>query len=61
MIDGLIDIALSREHFAQRVVEDGSDGILDPDHVAEAYWWLHNQPRDAWTFELGLRPAAERW
>jgi hypothetical protein len=61
VIDGLIDIAFSREHFAQRVVEAGSDGSLNPDHVAEAYWWLHNLPCDAWTFELGLRPAAERW
>jgi NADP-dependent 3-hydroxy acid dehydrogenase YdfG len=61
VIDGLIYIAFSREHFAQRVIEAGSDGILNSDHVAEAFWWLHNQPRDAWTFELDLRPAAERW
>lgn len=61
VIDGLIDIAFSREHFAQRVIEAESDGILNSDHVADAFWWLHNQPRDAWTFELDLRPAAERW
>lgn len=61
VIDGLIYIAFSREHFAQRVIEAGSDGILNSDHVADAFWWLHNQPRDAWTFELDLRPAAERW
>lgn len=61
VIDGLIYIAFSREHFAQRVIEAESDGILNSDHVADAFWWLHNQPRDAWTFELDLRPAAERW
>ena len=61
VIDGLIYIAFSREHFAQRVIEAESDGILNSDHVADAFWWLHNQPRDAWTFELNLRPAAERW
>jgi NAD(P)-dependent dehydrogenase (short-subunit alcohol dehydrogenase family) len=61
IIDGLIDTAFSREHFAQRVAAAGPDGILDPDHVAEAYWWLHRQPRDAWTFELDLRPSVERW
>ena len=61
VIDGLIDTAFTRAHFAQRVEEAGPDGILNPDHIAEAYWWLHQQPRDAWTFELDVRPSAERW
>jgi hypothetical protein len=35
-------------------------------HVAHvifdgACWFLHQQPRDAWTFELDLRPWSERW
>ena len=37
------------------------DSLVDPDSIAAAYWFLHQQPRDAWTFELDLRPAAERW
>jgi NAD(P)-dependent dehydrogenase (short-subunit alcohol dehydrogenase family) len=61
VIDGLIDTAFSREHFAQRVADAGPDGVLNPDHIAQAYWWLHSQPRDAWTFELDLRPSLERW
>ena len=61
IIDGLIDTAFAREHFAQRVSDAGPDGILNPEHIAEAYWWLHQQPRDAWTFELDLRPSLERW
>jgi NAD(P)-dependent dehydrogenase (short-subunit alcohol dehydrogenase family) len=61
IIDGLIDTAFARENFAQRVAEVGPDGILNPDHIAEAYWWLHQQPRDAWTFELDLRPSVEQW
>ena len=61
VIDGLIDTAFAREHFAQRVAAVGPDGILDPDHIADAYWWLHRQPRDAWTFELDLRPSVENW
>ncbi len=61
VIDGMIDTAFTRENFAQRVDELGPDGILNPDHIAEAYWWLHRQPRDAWTFELDLRPSVERW
>ncbi len=61
VIDGLIDTAFARANFAQRVDELGPDGILNPDHIAQAYWWLHSQPRDAWTFELDLRPSVERW
>lgn len=61
VIDGLIDTAFAREHFAQRVADAGPDGILNPEHIANAYWWLHQQPRDAWTFELDLRPSVERW
>ena len=61
VIDGLIDTAFAREHFAQRVADGGSDSILSPDHIADAYWWLHQQPRDAWTFELDLRPSVEPW
>ena len=29
--------------------------------VADAYWYVHSQPRDAWTFELDLRPGIEKW
>jgi NAD(P)-dependent dehydrogenase (short-subunit alcohol dehydrogenase family) len=61
IIDGLIDTAFARENFAQRVADAGPDGILNPEHIAQAYWWLHQQPRDAWTFELDLRPSVERW
>jgi NAD(P)-dependent dehydrogenase (short-subunit alcohol dehydrogenase family) len=61
IIDGLIDTSFTREHFAQRVADVGPDGILNPDHIAEAYWWLHQQPRNSWTFELDLRPSVEHW
>jgi len=37
------------------------DLILNPNHIAENYVRLHHQPRDAWTFELDLRPYGETW
>jgi short-subunit dehydrogenase len=61
VIDGAIDTAFIRENFPARYAEKDRDGILSPDHIAEAYWYLHSQPRDAWTFELDLRPWTERW
>ncbi len=37
------------------------DTLMDPASIGEAYWMLHRQPRDAWTFELDLRPYGETW
>lgn len=59
IIDGAIDTAWIAENFPQRYALKGQDGILDPDHIADAYWMLHSQPRDAWTHELDLRPWME--
>lgn len=59
VIDGAIDTAWIAENFPQRHALKDRDGILDPDHIADAYWMLHSQPRDAWTHELDLRPWME--
>jgi NAD(P)-dependent dehydrogenase (short-subunit alcohol dehydrogenase family) len=61
VIDGAIDTAFIRENFPAKYAEKDQDGILAPEHIADAYWYLHSQPRDAWTFELDLRPWSERW
>ena len=61
VVDGAIDTAFIRDNFPDRYAEKDQDGILSPSHIAEAYWYLHGQPRDAWTFELDLRPWSERW
>ncbi len=61
VIDGAIDTDFIRESFPERYGLKDQDGILNPDHIAENYWHLHNQPRDAWTHELDLRPWSERW
>jgi len=61
VIDGAIDTEFIRETFPERYALKDEDGILNPDHIAENYWHLHSQPRDAWTHELDLRPWTERW
>lgn len=61
VIDGAIDTDFIRDSFPERYALKDQDGILNPDHIAENYWNLHNQPRDAWTHELDLRPWSERW
>lgn len=61
LIDGAIDTEFVREHFPERYALQEIDGILNPDHIAENYWFLHSQPRTAWTFEMDLRPYMEPW
>lgn len=61
VIDGAIDTAFIRDNFPEKHAEKARDGILSPEHIADSYWYLHTQPRDAWTFELDLRPWMERW
>lgn len=61
VVDGAIDTAFIRDSFPERYALKEQDGILDPAHIADSYWFLHTQPRDAWTFELDLRPWIERW
>jgi len=61
IIDGMIDSARVRERFPERVAQLPADGMLKPADIAEVYWQLHQQPRDAWSFEIDLRPWAEKF
>jgi short-subunit dehydrogenase len=61
VIDGAIDTEFIQSTFPERYALKEQDGILNPEHIAENYWHLHAQPRDAWTFELDLRPYMEKW
>jgi NAD(P)-dependent dehydrogenase (short-subunit alcohol dehydrogenase family) len=64
VIDSGVDTAWVRE----RITASGRDPetlppdtLMKPASVGEAYWSLHQQTRDAWTFELDLRPHRETW
>ncbi|QKE65010.1 SDR family oxidoreductase [Aquipseudomonas campi] len=61
VVDGAIDTAFIRDSFPEMYARKEQDGILNPEHIADNYWFLHAQPRDAWTFELDLRPWIEKW
>ncbi len=61
VVDGAIDTDFIRTTFPAIYAKKEQDGILNPEHIADNYWHLHAQPRDAWTFELDLRPWQERW
>jgi NAD(P)-dependent dehydrogenase (short-subunit alcohol dehydrogenase family) len=40
---------------------DKPDSLLDPDAIAQSYLHVLNQPRNAWTWEIELRPWAEKF
>ena len=33
-----------------------TEGLMDTNEMAEAYWKLHTQGKRAWTWEIDLRP-----
>jgi hypothetical protein len=66
VIDAGVDTAFVRERIRQRGGEEAlanlpADQLMNPQSIAETYWHLYGQPRDAWTFELDLRPYREAW
>ena len=63
VIDAGVDTAWVREMRKKTsgVEAFEADVLMRPESIAETYWNLHLQTRDAWTHELDLRPFAERW
>lgn len=66
IIDAGVDTAFVRDRIvaargAEALEQLAPDTLMDPASIAEAYWRLHQQTRDAWTFELDLRPFGETW
>src|SRR5438477_2817134 len=54
----VIDGGISRG--AQDTRRDrGPDGLLEPAAIAETYLYVHDQPRNAWSWEIELRPSVE--
>ncbi len=39
----------------------GTDGLLQPDSIAETYYSFWRQTRDAWAWEIELRPWVEKF
>jgi len=65
LIDAGVDSAAIHQRMKAATGIDASD--IPPDSltrtssIAEAYWFVHQQSRDGWSFELDLRPSIEKW
>ena len=61
----IVDGGLAGERIKQRLsdfeerVKEGK--LINIEYVTEAYMFLYNQSKDAWTFELDVRTSQENW
>jgi NAD(P)-dependent dehydrogenase (short-subunit alcohol dehydrogenase family) len=61
VIDAAVDTQWISENLPESAALKLRDGIVAPDDLADNYVMLYDQPRNAWTFELDIRPWIERW
>jgi NAD(P)-dependent dehydrogenase (short-subunit alcohol dehydrogenase family) len=57
-LDCALDTPGVREYYGDRFQPEE---LSKPDDVAETYYWIHRQPRSAWSNEVELRPYTEDW
>jgi NAD(P)-dependent dehydrogenase (short-subunit alcohol dehydrogenase family) len=61
IVDGAIGGEKIKSNLPQVAERLGDDGMVGLDGLAQAYWALHRQPKNAWTFEIDVRPYKEAW
>jgi NAD(P)-dependent dehydrogenase (short-subunit alcohol dehydrogenase family) len=66
IIDAGVDTLWVRERIKAREGEAALANLdparlMRPAAVADAYWQIYQEPRDAWSFEREIRPFAEKW
>jgi NADP-dependent 3-hydroxy acid dehydrogenase YdfG len=57
ILDGVINLQRTR----QRMPDKADDFFLEPAQIAKTVFFLSQQPPQAWSFELDLRPFGEKW
>jgi len=57
IVDGVIGLETTKKHMPDK----SNDFFIDPDDIAESVYFLSQQQKSAWTFELDLRPFGEKW
>lgn len=61
VVDGGIAGDKIMKHRPEIVEQYGEDRLIELEGIADSYWFLHQQPQRAWTFELDLRTYLEPW
>ena len=61
IIDAAVDTPWIKENHPDYDKFKANDGLVKATDLAKNYIMLHEQPRNAWTFELDIRPWIEKW
>ncbi|MCH2410248.1 SDR family NAD(P)-dependent oxidoreductase [Myxococcota bacterium] len=56
-----LDCVLDTPSIKKSYPDFDREKMSSTDDVAETYWWIHQQPRTAWSNEVELRPFTEEW
>lgn len=57
----VIDAAIDGPFARKLAPAESDDFFIQPSAIADAIWFLDQQPENSWTFELDLRPHRENW
>lgn len=57
----IVDGMIASDRARVRMPDAPDEAFLRAEDIADAVWFLSQQHRSAWTFELDLRPFSERW
>jgi NAD(P)-dependent dehydrogenase (short-subunit alcohol dehydrogenase family) len=61
VVDGPIGGDKIISNFPEYAERLGEDGMISIDGIVDAYVYLYNQPRRAWSFEVDVRTSLEKW
>ena len=61
VIDGPIGGEKIKKGFPQYAEKLGEAGMIDIQGIVNAYEYLYDQPRNAWSFEVDVRTSLENW
>lgn len=57
VLDGVVNLQRTR----QQIPDKADEFFLEPSQIAKTVLFLAQQPPQAWSFELDLRPFGEKW
>ena len=57
ILDGIVNLQRTR----QQMPGKPDEFFMEPSQIAKTVYFLTQQPSQAWTFELDLRPFSEKW
>jgi NAD(P)-dependent dehydrogenase (short-subunit alcohol dehydrogenase family) len=61
IVDGPIDTQWTRGLIKDNASLRQKQGMLNPGDIGDIYWFVHQQPKTAWTHEMDVRPWIETW